>query len=142
MAASAGIADSGAGIATAAWSRTAWQQTMTAQFDIGAFAGFGVASSWQEAVTSVVRAVAMQWTTGDQLAASSAAINAKRGIADSIADPGSKRKDETCPTQNEPEREQLACPRLPCYTLESTWRHPRDKLLFVGAVFWLHRDRA
>ena len=92
MATSAGTADSGAGAATAAGSKTAWQQAMTAQSDIGAFAGFGVAPSWQEAVISAAGAVAIQWTTGDQVAASNAAISAKRGIADSIADAAGDRK--------------------------------------------------
>lgn len=35
--------DSGAGAIIAGESRTVWQQTMAAQFDIGAFAGFDVA---------------------------------------------------------------------------------------------------
>lgn len=71
---------------TAAGSRTAWQQVMTAQFDIGAFDGFGAASAWQEGAASAARAVARQCTSGDQLAARNAAISAKRLIGDRIAD--------------------------------------------------------
>lgn len=86
MAASAGTADSGADVVTAAGSRVAWQQVMTAQFDIGAFDGFGAASAWQEGAASAARAVARQCTSGDQLAARNAAISANRLIADRVAD--------------------------------------------------------
>lgn len=78
--------DSGAGATSAAESRTVWQQTMAAQFDIGAFAGFGAAPSWQAAVCLAPCAVARQWAAGDQVAARKAAISAMRGIDDSIAD--------------------------------------------------------
>ncbi len=67
---------------------------MAAQSDIGAWAGFGVASVWQEAVvTSAARAVAMHWKTGDQLDASNAAISTNRIIDDSIADAAGDIKD-------------------------------------------------
>jgi len=59
---------------------------MAAQFDIGVFAGFCVAPSWQATVGLVPRAVVRQWAAGDQVAARKAAISAIRDIADSIAD--------------------------------------------------------
>lgn len=61
MATSTWNENSGAGATIAVGRRAAWQQAMTAQFDVGALAGFGAASSWQEAVvTSAARAVATQ----------------------------------------------------------------------------------
>lgn len=88
-----GAEDSGAGATIAAGSKEAWQQAMTAQSaGIGARAGLGAAPPWQEASGSAAPDAARQCAAGDQPAASSAVIRARRVIPDRIADAALARK--------------------------------------------------